>query len=272
MAVSSEVFQRLRAKVERAKKQIEELQTAWRTFCDTGAYSVAFKDNAHVGERTYYLRVLKDIPPHIPSIVGDVAHNLRSSLDHLAVHLVSIGTSGIGPFRHVCFPVAENAAKYKAMRDGRVKGMWDEAIKQIDAIEPYGGGAGQIFWHIHELDRIDKHHLLLTVFANVRSHSILPSERAYFEGVYLASHPGQRAPDLRGMFMPHQAKRFPLKTGDELLTIPHFEMEENMNFLLDIAFGEPKVIEGEPVVEMLHQAAAVIGSVTMVFDNFGLLQ
>ena len=45
-----------------------------------------------------------------------------------------------------------------------------------------------------------------------------------------------------------------------------------MNFLLEIAFGEPKIVEGKPVFELLHQAATVIGGIMLNFDQAGLLQ
>jgi len=270
MPLSSQDFRRLRSKLERAKEQINELKTEWDGFFQPGTYIVQFKDDPNTRERTYYLDSVTEIPDSIPLIIGDVIQNLRSSLDHLAHHLVCVGNGDPGPHTHVYFPIAKDSTEYKTMRDRRIKGMRQDAIDAIDAIEPYGGGAGDFLWQLHQLNIIDKHRLLLTVYANLSGHSILPSQRQRITKNFLGSSPGRKVPSLVGAFIPPPVKRFPLKAGDILL--PESELEENMNFLLEIAFGEPKIVEGKPVFELLHQAATVIGGIMLNFDQAGLLQ
>jgi len=266
-----QLVEHLTLKVERAKKHILDLEATWATFFE-GAYEVASKDDLHTGERTYYLASVRDIPHEIPLIVGDALSNLRSALDHLAHHLVIVGTGSPGPFPHVYFPIAKDTAEYNTKRDGRIKGMRQDAIDAINAIEPYESGAGKILWHLHCLNNIDKHRLLLTVWANLQGHSILPSQRTKIISQYFGSHPtATDAPNLKGTFIPPDIKRFPLKASDVLLTIPKSEMEEKMQFLLDLAFGEPKIVEGKSVIPTLHEMTTFIRHMVFSFDRLGLL-
>ncbi|MGA2363495.1 MAG: hypothetical protein ABSG73_13695 [Candidatus Aminicenantales bacterium] len=54
-------------------------------------------------------------------------------------------------------------------------------------------------------------------------------------------------------------KMFPLKAGDELfIDASDAEVIENMQFRLEIAFGEPGIIEGAPLIETLHGMADLV--------------
>lgn len=261
----------LHAKLERAKKHILDLEAEWRNFFKGGGYTIAPDDDLQKRERRYYLAVAKDIPPAISLIAGDAIHNLRSSLDHLAHHLVAIGTGLPGPFTRTYFPICESASKYKTESAGKVKGMRQAAIDAIDAIEPYGGGAGHTLWQLHELDRIDKHRLLLTVYGELLSHSLLPSQREQIIKRYFASHPGGTPPDLSNTNIAPIRRISPLKEGDTLLTVPESELEQYMNFALGVAFGEPKILQGDPVIETLNSMAQFVEMILRQFEGLGLL-
>lgn len=272
MSNSCAVLPQLLLKVERAKKHWLALEAAWSDFFNEKAYTIGIRDDIDKAVRVFYLASAKDIPYEIPIIVGDVIQNLRSALDHLAYQLVIVGTNSAGPHPDASFPAAEDAKKYKAMRDGKkTKGMREAAKDAIDAIEPYGGGKGAALWHLQCLNNIDKHRLLLTVWANLSGHSVLPSQRKELEKHYTSSHPGGTVPNLKGAFIPPKIKTFPLKAGDELLTVPTSELEEKMEFLVCIAFGEPKIVEGESVIDKLRDLELLTRHIIFDFDRRGLL-
>src|ERR1035438_2161359 len=184
---------------------------------------------------------------------------------------VAIGSRGPGPFRVISFPIHEPAAVYKVKSPGQIKGMRKAAIDAIDAIEPYGGGAGHTLWQIHRLDNIDKHRLLLTVYGELLNHSLLPSQREQIIKGFLASHPGSPAPDLTGVYIAPGRRLPPLKEGDTLLTIPESEMEQYMNFSIGIAFGEPEVLQGNSVIPTLQGMAQFVELILRKFADLGLL-
>jgi hypothetical protein len=98
------------------------------------------------------------------SLAGDVIHNLRSALDHLANQLALVGCPTLTDkeLRQIEFPIAETLKKYEDDKARKVKGMRPEAVKAIDDLKLYKGGNDPL-WRLHELDNIDKHRTLFTV-------------------------------------------------------------------------------------------------------------
>ena len=257
-------------KIERAKKHVLDLEEALNAFFRAHPYGIRYKDDLNTRQRSYCLASARDVPINMLLIAGDAIHNLRSALDHVAHLLVVVGKGSPGPFAHVSFPIFETVAKYKAGRAGRIQGMRQDAIEAIDTIEPYGGGKGEVFYHLHCLNNIDKHRVILTAFADLVAHSILPSQRKKIYEIHRRSHPGGTPPDLGDTLIPPSNKQFPLRVGDVFLTIPESELEQKMTLKLDIAFGEPKVVEGKRVVETLHQMTNRIRAIVFDFDRMGL--
>src|SRR5258708_39516599 len=97
------------SKVERAKKHIEDLNSALDAFWSTEPNRISFEDNPNSGERSYYLVNVAEIPLEILVIIGDVLHNLRSALDHLAFQLPRAPGKVRGWTQ---FPIVENVAEY----------------------------------------------------------------------------------------------------------------------------------------------------------------
>jgi hypothetical protein len=69
--------------------------------------------------------------------------------------------------KNIAFPIAENKLIYDEIKERRTKGMSSAAIAAID-VQPYGGG-NDVLWHLHALNNIDKHRLILTVGSAVNS-------------------------------------------------------------------------------------------------------
>src|ERR1700678_2298437 len=148
----------LRAKIQRAKKHLYDLEIELVKYEGrkkrVGLADFDPKTGEMVGNpSTIELSVISF---DALTIAGDVIHNLRSALDHLAHHLVLVGSPGVIPTRQIEFPIAQDFATYEAIKTRKVKGMRLAAIKAIDALKPYKGG-NDALWRIHELDIIDKH-------------------------------------------------------------------------------------------------------------------
>src|SRR5260370_21429469 len=152
----------LRVKVERAKKHLIDLEgeiAAHRGKYLSVVIGPGSKGFAQMSENPVALPVL---PWSAVASAGDVVHNLRSALDHLAHQLVLVGTPGKEQTRRIEFPSARDLATYENTKGAKVVGMRQEAIEAIDALQPYKGGNDGL-WRIHELDNIDKHRGLFTV-------------------------------------------------------------------------------------------------------------
>lgn len=241
----------IRVKIDRAKHHLRDLEVVRDGFIKSNPYRIE-RETDQTGYNVYRVFDIQTPPVEIGLIAGDVIHNLRSALDHLAYQLVY--ANGVIHSKQTAFPVWDSAAEYKAQRARRVKGMAQGAIDAIDAIEPYQGGKGAGLWVIHYLDIADKHHALLTPLINVTEASFtIPGfwERGY-KGV-------------GGVSFPNFGK--PLKDGDVVAT-REATMDNDMNITLDVAFTEPDVIEGRPVIKTLKRLVDVVEDCLPSFGPF----
>src|SRR6266849_10613049 len=135
---ADEKLARLNAKAEWAKHHFGDLQNIIERFIGTEPkpYTVGFDHDSQPGyTRLYLLKDAEIPPPEIGLLAGDVAHNLRSALDHHTYYLWVVGTNGHGilgrkkPFGKAYFPIADDASEYKTSSVGKVEGMTDDAKK-----------------------------------------------------------------------------------------------------------------------------------------------
>jgi hypothetical protein len=261
-------FDILTAKLERAEEHIFKLKEFWNGFV-VDAYPLLSQATADGSYRMYYLGDVKPIPADVPLIMGDVIHNLRSSLDHLAYRLVCVGTDSAGPFERVYFPIGERPKEFKARIRAIKKCLKPPAVKALSAIEAYEGGNGDILWQLHQLDIIDKHRLLLTVYSQNRFRSMSPTEVAKMRSL-LKAKGGPEIHDAHLFLKSSNVTHISLETGRILDIIPISQVQQNMQFPVEVAFAEPEVLKGKPVIELLQQAAKLIRDIFRMFDDGGL--
>lgn len=179
----------------------------------------------------------------VVTMAGDIVHNLRSALDHLAQQLVAVGMAcapiiPLTPIelRQIEFPIAETVEKYEADKARKIKGMLPEAIEVIDRLKPYKGG-NDALWRIHELDNIDKHRALFTM-----AHDFLFTAH-WFPGSYL------------------------LKAEN-----PHFagieaEVEHDIQLEIEEAVGKSQVTQPNALLPSLHQLVDFVDNLVPKFTS-----
>lgn len=282
MSSADERLASIRAKVERAKKHIGDLEREIRAFSDTNPYVISIKPDDHIPRtQVYYLVKADDPPESISAITGDVLANLRAALDHLAYQLAVVnGTTDEKVLKATYFPISDDATKYKAEAPGRVKGMSQAAIDAIDARKPYKGGTDAL-WHLHKLNNIDKHRMVVTVGSAISVHT-LPRriKRMILQG--MLDHKGAQGVltdaqvDAFTLNLQPSERKCPLKVGDELgvdlaalpgeeHTVDRSDVHQNMQFFIQIAFGEPEIIEPESVTETLKQMVDLVDNLVVSF-------
>jgi hypothetical protein len=160
----------VRVKIERAKKNLSDTEAEIRANRDKHSQVVIRDDHSKIrsgfSQMADYppIRKLPRLPASAIATAGDVVHNLRSALDHLAYQLAVVGTPSVEPSRRIEFPIAKDATTYESEKAKKVQGMRPEAIEAIDRLQPYKGGCnGDILWRLHELDNINKHRTHFTV-------------------------------------------------------------------------------------------------------------
>ncbi len=254
---------RIRIKIQRATEHIGDLESEVRRFLETHPYAVGTKRDPQTRQLIYYLVDVHQPPGRIAAITGDILQNLRSALDHLAYELFMVGPGGQtgNPANHVYFPISDDAAKYHIESPGRVKGMGQDAIDAIDAIKPYKGG-NDTLWRLHRLNIVDKHRLVIAVGSALRSIDL----GAHVFGTLAAHNPALAAMEPLHAFFRPADRMFPLKIGDQLfIDAADAEANQKMQFRFEVAFGEPGIVEGEPLLETLRQMMDLVDNIATSF-------
>lgn len=230
----------IRVKIERAKQQLRELEAEAIAFRDKRQTVVIREPDPDAREAPNHFVKLPLLPWNVIAAAGDVVHNLRSALDHLAYQLAVVGNPGSEPSRCVEFPIAKDMATYESTKGRKVKGILSEAVKAIDELKPYKGG-NDALWRIHELDNINKHRTLFTVGRDF----LLIADWMPNLGPYL------------------------MKTSD-----PHFasvgeaDVESDMQLEIEKAISKPQVVDTDALLPSLRQLADFVESLVMAFRPF----
>jgi hypothetical protein len=148
-----------RAKVERAKQHINDLETTLGgTFAtvshDTHPDLILREVDPETQKAFYKLGHELEVPDAISTIAGDVVHNLRSAFDLLLRQLFV--ANGQKPGEDY-FPTAGSRERFVARCKGEIhRNVGQDAFDLIKATEAYPGGNGDTIWRIHQLDIEDK--------------------------------------------------------------------------------------------------------------------
>jgi len=254
----------IQAKLERAEKHIADIDTAIRLFFESNPYVIVARQDQRTGDYISYVESVRDVPADVSLIAGDALHNTRSALDHLAWQLVASTGSTPGPF--TSFPIFDTATVYESGSKRKVRGMRQAAIDAIGALRPYRAGNLRL-WQLHRLDIIDKHRMVVTAGSALRGSTIMPSVRNKLLDAFMARRlPGEPIPDYKSLRGRPHVVNHALKKGDIIHCVSESDRDENTRFTFEIAFAEPEVIEGDPVIQTLYQFFRLAGQIVSDFE------
>jgi len=98
--------------------------------------------------------------------------------------------------------------------------------------------------------------------------------RSLMEGLSKSEWPPERVAAIEQemgkmeMFLKPADRLFPLQVGTELfIDAPDAQPNSKIQFRFDVAFGEPDVVEGEPLLETLQAAIAYVEKVVTGFKG-----
>jgi hypothetical protein len=240
MLTADERLALIRSKVERAKNHILDLEIARDEFIETEPYVIESERDPQTGNYLFRVTKLQLAPPDLGLIAGDAAHNLRSALDHLAYQLVLVNKEI--PNRFTGFPIFDDAARYVAGSQGKIKLMSQSAQDAIKATKPYRGKSN-LLWFIHTMDIADKHHTLLVALIHVEKWTVKMPVFGHFN-------------------IPESSP--PLKEGDVIFSCEP-KAYQNVKFTFDITLKSPEGIAGVPLLSTLHKAANRIDDLILTF-------
>lgn len=158
------------AKVERAREHGHSLVEIAEAFIERRPNQLRFDKKSEPGWVRMFV-VVEPVPIRVALIAGDVVHNLRSALDHLAWQLVTLEGQK-APGTHTAFPIYTCKTEFEE----RVRNPSKGRVSPLHGIDPAGYNWARIEraqpYHatvpyieplavISELDNADKHRTLL---------------------------------------------------------------------------------------------------------------
>jgi hypothetical protein len=240
------------AKIERAKEQISNLKSGIDAFFNSGAYAVIEECDLQTRERVCRLRVYRPIPCRFAVIVGEIFHDLRSSLDQLICHLIRANGEQIT--NDSAFPFSKSREGFESGRAIKIKGAATDVDRIVQEIKPYPGGNDALF-KLHHASNSEKHRLPTLVGTAYLHRSYDPTVGTDAEPMIWVVT-GKKGDQLK----------FPLEDGDEMYRTPaQIEYEYNFTFL--IAFSQQEVFECEPLIQTLFQLASLTEDTLKLFDG-----
>jgi hypothetical protein len=182
-------------KIQRAKEHIQQLKAIVEEFRLVHTREIVFKYDAQSGKHMADVWVPDPPPLRLAVIVGDIAHNLRSALDHAAYQLeLMVGRT---PDRHTGFPIYWERAKFQdAVKRGIPQRFPKRAWALIQQLQPYRRGQRyrtHPLFQLHEVNRRDKHQLL-TVTCTLLPFPKLRGFHKYPNGKLVETVPGAANP------------------------------------------------------------------------------
>lgn len=249
-----------RVKIERAKEQIAEFESTIHAFFEGHPYRVVGEPDMESGKPNAVVRGGAPIPLRWSAIASDAVHNLRSSLDILWRQ--AMYPNGGRDSRKSFFPIYGSANKFEANRGRVVKSCRKAAMDLLQEAKPYKGGNKHL-WALHAIDCRNKHEMLTLVAAT-------------YKGVNVSFPPDG---GVRFVVIPTPDSGFcALKDGAILFFAVTYTADDgsevHMDYQLttDVAFGQGEILEGEPVVETLHEFAQVVDAIAESFLIAGIIR
>jgi hypothetical protein len=242
------------AKLTRAGEHLDALEASITDYLDSNALrAMPGADNA-TQESIIRVQVVREPPVAAWAVqIGDVLHNLRSGLDHLAWHL---GGNPPPNEANSEFPIFRKRREFRRQGLPKIEGVPRHPAAIIEDLQPFQRGQEahlDPLWLLHELSNYDKHRLLHTVVAALRGASYFVSAPA---GSRTEDPLVMRGPVKHGTVI----ARWPLDPEAGIAT-PDVGRPFQLHF--EIAFDADGPGNGQPVGEQLRRVSGYVGRVVL---------
>lgn len=272
-------------KIERAKAQIEEFNTALGLFLKTAQHRITPHPDVDSPNIVLRFKLKGSVPNRLAVIAGEILHNIRTPLDQiLAAVAVKHGwTQG-----DVFYPFGRNQQEFESQLI-RVKKLPPDAIQMIKETKPYFSGGAPLLAGVHFLNKSDKHRVGLVpiamrcatdiqalIVSEGRVLTVGPRKGRHFirdEDNNLSQHITANQPRME--FVDGKAKIIlevegPATVEDcmEIMTVtPTTKFEADLQPTFNVAFGDLEGFEREPVVSTLYQMRALVELILLTFER-----
>lgn len=162
-------------KLSRAQHQLKELEAEVGKMFKSEDVCVPIPGNRSNGAPCIRVKNVPEPDPRIGVIVGDIAHNLRSALDHLIYQLsIPAGAAEPADPEAPAFPITSSSSRWRSSR-GRLDQAPRGTKTRVERLQPYHRRKDPetwLLWLLREISDIDKHRLLHVAPAAITAHQL----------------------------------------------------------------------------------------------------
>lgn len=250
------------AKLVRADTHLKALGDLMDAYAHSNPYKTVYEFDPETSWHNVVLRQVREPSALFGILVGEIAHHLRSTLDHIAWQLANIDGRPPYPDR-VQFPIftpGKEPADFFALPS--LDGMRDVHKTILEEIQPYHAGHDKTFLgRLAAINNTDKHKVLHTIA--MLAEDVAPNLLEALPGYQIAGaafKPGEIA--LEG----------DTEIGAVLIRPtdpePHVRMKGQFSF--GIAFGDPQTtLYGAPAGGLLRKIKEMVEGILATFDRPG---
>src|SRR6266851_6251359 len=223
-------------RLARAKEHIDDIEARAQSFSDSKPYARVIERNAR-GFEEHKVKLTVDLPDRITDIAYEAIEALRSSLDQ-ATYAIAVACNSQRPDL-IHFPIADNAADFENILNGRLKDFPPDILALFRAFQPHQSG-NTLIWALNRIRRQSTHRLLIPV-------------GTASAGIF-----------IRHMTMtsPHPLDIPPPRWNSEkneiifAITGPGSDLQYDVDLAFFIAFGPVEGVAGQPVLATLDAMAS----------------
>lgn len=260
-------------KIGRAKHHVDDIEATLKVFFEAKPYELAAEVDAMTGEEVWRVRIHKCLPRDLSTIVGDVAHNLRSALDQMVCGLVRANRRQVSGGNG--FPISGTPHGFTQAKVGKLKNVSPRTNRFIGRLKPYRGG-NKALWLLSELNNMDKHNSIIPVAvgqAQIQVRWGIPGMFFSADGaMFLGGGPPGSTPFPPGWdFLTPDDSRLVALTHDnveiyrrspKLAGVPY-----ETRLPIEIAFGKTAVTNYEPIVGTLRQLIELVERIVDIAER-----
>lgn len=170
LAVVNHPLDSARQKLARATEHLESLDREILGFRETNPYTTSREYDPATGKHSFKLIDIPEVPQlRWGSILGDVAHNTRSALDHVTWQL-----AGSHADRATAFPILTDRTRWPEQRRKALHHIRPNAQALIEQLQPFQsqGPFLHVLYLVNRLDIEDKHRSIPLLIVNLNEPAI----------------------------------------------------------------------------------------------------
>ncbi len=275
ISLNSDIFPGPAIKIERAKQHLIEFEKELPDFIDKIKNNIKYYYEEKSDEIVVYVYNDIPIPKNLNVIIGDIVHNLRSSLDQVIACILRKNNIDI-KWDHG-FPIVDSKEMLDKIINRKLRGAPDCVKEFVLRLKPYKAGGCEALWLLSKLNNTDKHSDIVPIAVatpEVRARIGVPM--AFFTqegrfGIGACPPGGALLGHQWGLLMPEGARVVKLNAGRcEVFRINSkismFEHHIFINF--DLRFGGVGMLKYGNIADIIKVIISVTERVVRSAERF----